>query len=63
MTYFANHVLSEIREVVRFGYIFMREQILIRILGIITIAQEKLEKMKQTQKIEFVDGALVRNRI
>lgn len=60
MTYFANHIFSEIREVIGFWHIFVRKQILIGVLGIVAMPEEKLEKVEQAQEVEFMDSALIK---
>jgi hypothetical protein len=44
--YLSNKVLGEVREIVRFRDISVREKILVRIFWLVTIPQEELEKVE-----------------
>lgn len=57
-TYLPYEVFCEIREVVWSWYIFVIEEIRFGVFWLVTIAEEELEEMKQSQPLYALDSAL-----
>lgn len=56
--YLSHKIFSNIREVIRFWYIFVGKQVLIGVFWIITIPQEELEEMEEAQEVQFMHSTL-----
>lgn len=57
-TYLPNEIFRKVAEVVRPRNVRMREQVLIWVLGFVTIPEEQLEEMEETDPVQLGYGTL-----